>query len=41
MIYHLLLVDEVGSLHDQVHQFVGIPAPLIQVLQRILKVKAQ
>ena len=33
---HLLLVDEVSGLHDEVHQLVRVPAPLVQVLQRIL-----
>ena len=34
--HHLLLVDEVSGPHDQVHQLVRVPAPLVQVLQRVL-----
>merc|ERR1712192_33116 len=33
---HLLLVDEVGSLHDQVHQLVCVVAPGVQVFQGVL-----
>ena len=34
---HLLLVDQVGGLHHQVHQLVGVAAPGVQGLQGILK----
>merc|ERR1712192_25220 len=33
---HLLLVDEVGCLHDQVHQLVCVVTPGVQVFQRVL-----
>ena len=33
---HLLLVDQVGRLHHQVHQLVGVTAPGVQGFQWIL-----
>ena len=36
---HLLLVDQVGGLHHQVHQLVGVAAPGVQGLQGILKIE--
>ena len=35
--YHLFLVDEVGGLHHQLHELVGVGAPLVQVLQGVLE----
>ena len=34
--HHLLLVDEVGGLHDQVHQLVCVVTPGVQVFQGVL-----
>ena len=33
---HLLLVDQVGRLHHEVHQLVGVATPRVKSLQRIL-----
>merc|ERR1712192_49672 len=33
---HLLLVDEVGGFHDQVHQLVCVVTPSVQVFQGVL-----
>ena len=34
--HHLLLVDEVGGLHDQVHQLVCVVTPGVEVFQGVL-----
>ena len=34
--HHLLLVDEVGGLHHQVHQLVSVVTPGVQIFQGIL-----
>ena len=33
---HLLLVDQVGRLHHEVHQLVGVATPRVESFQRIL-----
>mgnify|MGYP001244285468 CR=1 FL=1 len=34
--YHFLLVDEMGGLHHEVHELIGVGAPVVEVLQRVL-----
>ena len=36
---HLLLVDQVGGLHHEVHQLVGVAAPGVESLQGILRMR--